>query len=75
MENFKKLDLVKGGNALALVGIAFRATEYCLGQWEKKRKEHHERLDKQIQSYQIEQEMERSKQLNSLKGHPSTNNN
>lgn len=74
MKKCHKLDSVKGGNALALAAIAFRATEYCLGQWEKSRREHHERLDKEMKDYQFEQEMERCKQLNSLKGHPSIDN-
>lgn len=68
MQYLKKLDFVKGGNALALAAIAFRATEYCLGQWEKSRREHHERIDKEMKQYQFEQEMQRCKQLNALKG-------
>lgn len=67
MKTLQQLNTIQGGNPLFFAALAFRTMEFCLGQWEESRKEHHDRIDREMKQYQFDQELQRKKQLNSLK--------
>lgn len=67
MKTLNRLDSIQGGNPLIIAAIAMRTAEYFFDQWEKSRKEQHERIDRETKSYLLDQEISRYERLIALK--------